>query len=292
MNQPAPVQLVAVLGRGVVPPGTAVASGDDLGLTRGDGCFDALRITNDADGLRVHYRAAHLERLGRSAAQLQISDAPAPTAWNELIDLALAEWNEPGEAILKLVLTRGAESSHSVPLAYLTITAAPDYTPVRRGVTAVTLDRGFRSDAFADAPWLLGGVKTLSYAVNVAARREAAVRGAGEPIWRSSDGYLLEGPTSGLILARDDRLWTTPTAGTGILVSVTVGAVLDAAGKQGVGTGEALFTVDEAIDCDGLWLASAIRGVLPVVELDGHGVRHGPAVTSVLARAAGFPAIG
>ena len=291
MNQPAPVQLVAILGRGVVPPRTAVVTGDDLGLTRGDGCFDALRVTNDADGLRVHHREPHLARLGRSAAALQIADAPDTSAWDELIDDALAQWNEPGEAVLKLVLTRGTESAHSAPLGYLTLTTTPDYSLPRRGVTAVSLDRGYRSDAFADAPGLRGGVKTLSYAVNVAARREALARGVAEPIWRSSDGYLLEGPTSGLIFAHDDRLWTTPTAGTGILASVTVAAIFEQAGRQGVGTGEALFTPAQAIGCTGVWLASAIRGVLPVTELDGRPVRHDPSVTSVLAIAGGFPSI-
>lgn len=288
MNQPAPVQLVAILGRGVAPPETAVVTGDDLGLTRGDGCFDALRVTNDADGLRVHHREAHVARMGRSAALLQITDAPTVGAWNELIDEALAQWQAPGEAVLKLVLTRGAESIRSAPFGYLTITTTPDYSRPRRGVTAISLDRGYRSDAFADAPWLLGGVKTLSYAVNVAARREVLARGVDEPIWRSSDGFLLEGPTSGLIFAHDDRLWTTPVAGTGILASVTVAAILDEAERQGVGTGEALFTPAQALDCSGVWLASAIRGVLPVTELDGRPVRHDAAVTGVLAVAAGF----
>ena len=289
MNQPAPVQLVAVLGRGIVPTGTAVVTADDLGLTRGDGCFDAMRVTNDSAGLRVHHREPHLARLGRSAASLQIADAPSEAEWNQLIDQALAHWLEPGEAILKLVLTRGEESVRTRPFGYLTITAAPDYGRARRGVTAISLDRGHRSDGFTEAPWLLGGVKTLSYAVNVAARREALARGVDDPIWRSSDGYLLEGPTSGLIFAANDRLWTTPTAGTGILASVTVAAILAEAARQGVGTGEALLTPTQAWECDGLWLVSAIRGVLPVIELDGHPVRHDPAVTSVLATAGGFP---
>lgn len=291
MNETAPVQLLAVLGRGVVPADSPLLVADDLGVTRGDGCFDALRVTRDADGPRVHHRAGHLARFARSAARLQITDAPPTQAWDELIDQAVAAWDTPGEAILKLVLTRGRESVHTPPVGYLTITAAPDYSGVRRGVTAATLDRGHRSDAYADAPWLLGGVKTISYAVNVAARREAAARGVDEAIFCSSDGYLLEGPTAGLVFAADDQLWTTPGGGTGVLESVTVAAVFDVARRNGVDTGTALFTPEDARRSDGMWLVSAIRGVLPVVELDGHRLSHDPAVTSVLAVAGGFPAI-
>ena len=291
MNLTAPPQLVAVIGRGVVPAATPVLVGDDLGVTRGDGCFDALRLTRDDEGTRLHHRAAHLARLARSATRLQIADAPTIEQWNHLIDEAVAAWDHEGEAILKLVLTRGRESFPTPPCGYLTITAAPDYSAVRRGVTAVSLDRGYRSDAFADAPWLLGGVKTLSYAGNVAVRREAARRGVDEAVYRSSDGYLLEGPTSGLIFALDDRLWTTPPGSTGILESVTVAAIFAVAERNGVDTGEALFSLADAYGCDGMWLVSAIRGVLPVVELDGRALHHDPAVTSVLSIAGGFPPI-
>lgn len=290
MNQ-TPAQLLAVIGRGVVPAETPLLVADDLGVTRGDGCFDALRVTRDAAGPRVHHRTGHLARFARSASRLQIADAPPVGAWEELIDDAVAAWDHPGEAILKLVLTRGRESFHTRPFGYLTITAAPDYSLPRRGVSAVSLDRGYRSDAFADAPWLLGGVKTLSYAGNVAVRREAAARGVDEAVYRSSDGYLLEGPTSSLVFAIDDRLWTTPTGSTGILDSVTVAAIFGVAERNGVDTGEALFSVADAVGCDGVWLVSAIRGVLPVVQLDGHTLNHDPSVTSVLAVAGGFPPI-
>lgn len=286
-----PAQLLAVLGSGLVPADHAVLLADDLGVTRGDGCFDAMRVTRDGRGVRVHHRDGHLARFARSAARLGLADAPPTAAWGELIDQALSAWEHPGEAVLKLVLTRGRESVPTPPFGYLTLTAAPDYRRPRRGVSAASLDRGHRSDAFAEAPWLLGGVKTLSYAVNVAARREAAARGVDEVIWSSTDGYLLEGPTSGLIFAAEDRLWTTPTGGTGILDSVTVAAVFDVARRNGVDTGEALFTVTDARACDGVWLVSAIRGVLPVTELDGRPLPHDPAVTSVLAVAGGFPPI-
>jgi 4-amino-4-deoxychorismate lyase len=275
------------MGRGVVPRETPLLLADDLGLTRGDGCFDAARVTVVDGRARVDHLDRHLARFARSAAAL-VLPAPDPAAWRPLIAAALAQWQEPGEAVLKLVLTRGPEYVPSAVSALVTITPAPDATRARRGVTGVTLSRGYPSDAFVDAPWLLGGVKTLSYAVNVAAKREAARRGADEVVFTSSDGYLLEGPTAGLLVAADDQLWTTPVAGTGVLQSVTIDVIMDAARADGVGTREALFRSQDLADTDGAWLVSAVRGVLPLVELDGVRLPTNPAITARLAAAAGF----
>ncbi len=280
-------QVVAVLGRGVVPRDTPLLVADDLGLTRGDGCFDACRVTVVDGRARADHLDAHLARFARSATALELP-APDETAWRALIDEALAQWRAPGEAVLKLVLTRGPELAASGPTGLVTITTAADATAARRGVTATTLTRGYPSDAFLDVPWLLGGVKTLSYAVNVAAKREAARRGVDEVIFTSSDGYLLEGPTAGLLVAADDQLWTTPTAGTGVLASVTIEAIFTAARADGVATRHALFRPGDLAATDGAWLVSAVRGVLPVLELDGEPLPHDPRITARLATAAGF----
>lgn len=280
-------QVVAVLGRGVVPRDTPLLVADDLGLTRGDGCFDACRVVVSDAGVRVDHLDRHLARFTRSAAALELP-APEPAAWRALVEEALAAWTRPGEAVLKLVLTRGPEHGGGGATALLTITTAADATRARQGVTATTLDRGFASDGFTSAPWLLGGVKTLSYAVNVAAKREAARRGVDEVVFTSSDGFLLEGPTAGLVVAADDQLWTTPVAGTGVLASVTIDVLMDAARAAGVATHEALFRPGDLPDTDGAWLVSAVRGVLPIVELDGVRLPTSPETTARLAQAAGF----
>ena len=52
-------QLVAVLGRGIVATAEPIATGDDLGLTRGDGCFDAMRLVRkELDGRRSPTRSS------------------------------------------------------------------------------------------------------------------------------------------------------------------------------------------------------------------------------------------
>src|SRR5690625_7099343 len=70
----------------------------------------------------------------------------------------------------------------------------------------VTLDRGLASTVVDTSPWLLPGAKTLSYAVNMAATREAVRRGAEDVLFVSTDGYALEGPTSTLLVRHGDVL--------------------------------------------------------------------------------------
>ena len=82
-----------------------------------------------------------------------------------------------------------------------------------RGIRVVTLDRGLDSGAAARAPWLLLGAKTLSYAVNMAAIREAKRRGADDAIFVSSDGIVFEAPTASLILRIGDRFVTPEPSG-------------------------------------------------------------------------------
>lgn len=276
--------VVAVLGRGVVDADEPVVTADDLGLTRGDGCFDSARVLTDAAGTgRVVDLDEHLARLASSAEALAIV-SPSREQWHGLVAEALAAWSTPGEAVLKLVLTRGREWREAGPTAIVTITHrgpssstgthAPTSSavPAARTITAVTLSRGHPSDAFADAPWLLGGTKTLSYVVNVAAAREARRRGADDVIFTTTDGFALDGPTSGLLVARDGAFLSTPTAGTGILESITVATIFEAARADGFATRYELIPVDDLYGADGLWLVSSGRGPVLVTSLDGRSL--------------------
>lgn len=282
--------VVAVLGRGVVDSDEPVVTADDLGLTRGDGCFDSLRVFTDESGRATAVDLEeHLDRLDRSAEAMDI-DNPSHARWAELVEDALDAWSTPGEAVLKLVLTRGREWRGTGPTAFATIShrgpALPAGAP--RPITAVTLTKGHPSDAFADAPWLLGGVKSLAYVVNVAAVREARRRGADDVIFTTTDGYALDGPTSGLLVARDGTLLSTPTGATGILDSVTVEAIFEAARADGVETRYELVPIADLYSADGLWLVSSGRGPALVTALDGRSLRADPDLARRIARYSDF----
>jgi 4-amino-4-deoxychorismate lyase len=245
-----------------------VVRADDAGLTRGDGCFEGCRLRIGPDGVAsVDNLDAHLARMGRSAAALGIAfDGPA---WRSLIAEAAAAWTHPGEAAVKLLLTRGPIGAR--PTGLVAIGALPaDYPRLRReGLRVVTLTRGTTSDAFEGAPWLLGGVKSLSYAINMAAQREAARRGADDALFVSADGTVLESPTGSVVWSVGRTLHTPPPGATGILAGTTQQLLFARAASAGWQTNETLAAVDDLHAADVVWLIGSVRGPVDIVELDG-----------------------
>ena len=85
------------------------------------------------------------------------------------------------------------------------------------------------------------GAKTLSYAVNMAALRHARKQGADDVIFLSSDGRVLEGPTSTVLLAHVEesgdgttvKRLITPQLDSGILPGTSQGALFHAAKAAG-----------------------------------------------------------
>jgi 4-amino-4-deoxychorismate lyase len=274
--------VVAVLGRGVVDPAAPVIRPDDPGLTRGDGCFEGCRLVDGA----IDKLDAHLARMARSAAALEI--AFDPDEWRPLVAAAVTEWGDGGEAAVKLLLTRGAPGDR--PHGFVAIGPLPaDYPRQRReGLRVCTLDRGYPADAFADAPWLLGGVKLLSYGVNMAAQREAARRGLDEAVFVSSDGFVLEAPTGTVVWAVGRTLHTTPRGATGILGGTTQDRLFARARDAGWQTCDTLARVDDLHAADVVWIVSSVRGPVDVVELDGVARPRVPEVDTEVRRLAGF----
>jgi 4-amino-4-deoxychorismate lyase len=274
--------VVAVLGVGLVEISSPIIRIDDAGLTRGDGCFEGCRLR---DGV-IDKLDAHLARMTRSAASLEI--AFDVDAWRDLIAVAVAAWTNPGEAAVKLLLTRGPVEAE--PNGYVAIGPLPaDYPRLRRdGLKVITLSRGTTSDAFTDAPWLLGGVKSLSYAVNMAAQREAARRGADDVLFVSSDGVALEAPTSSVVWWDGETLHTTPTGSTGILAGTTQRLLFERAAAAGWRTADTLAGVDDLHAAEVIWLVGSVRGPVDVVELDGKPRARVPEVDAQIRALAGF----
>jgi 4-amino-4-deoxychorismate lyase len=235
----------------------------DLGVSRGDGIFETISVGNG----RLQALDHHLRRFLRSAATL---DLPVPDldAWRSAIVAAVDALDPSDEAWVKIVMTRGVEGDGR-PSGWVYATQSADFTRVRtEGVSVVLLDRGYRHDVEQTSPWLLQGAKSLSYAVNRSVLREAARRGADDVIFVSSDGYVLEGPTSTVVYRRDGAIYS-PGTGLGILDGTTQANVFHYAESRGLTTGFELVTPDGLLAADAVWLVSSVRLAAPVRAIDG-----------------------
>jgi 4-amino-4-deoxychorismate lyase len=274
--------LVGVLGVGLVDPDAPLLRADDLGVVRGDGCFETVRIRPDGGPEDLDL---HLDRLARSAAALQLP-VTDPLEWRRLVAALLGAWTGPGEGVLRLIVTRGRVEG-GPPTAYALLSPIGDRQLAERrdGVTAITLSRGLTADATVEAPWLLGGVKAISYALNMAALRYARSTGADEVIFTSVDGQLLEAPTATVVWLAGGVLRTPPPVPLGTLDGVTVRHLF--ADGAGFGTEVQRGTVDDLHAADGVWLLSSVRIAAAVAALDGKPLASDPELTARILRAAG-----
>jgi 4-amino-4-deoxychorismate lyase len=258
-------RVLALLGVGVVPADTPVLRADDLGVLRGDGVFETMHVRNGEPWVLD----AHLDRMSRSAALLALP-LPPRADLVELAAQACAAWPAEVEGALRLVCTRGPEDGGPVT-AYATVAPISPVTVAARhnGVVVATATLGVPAEVRPDAPWLLGGAKTLSYAVNMATLRWAAGQGIDDVLWVSVDGYALEAPTSTLVWLADGVLSTVPARATGILAGTTAAYLLEHAGDLGMRAEQRLVRPAELHSADGVWLASSVRGLAEVRTLDG-----------------------
>ncbi|WP_170324002.1 aminotransferase class IV [Cryptosporangium phraense] len=255
---------LAVLGRGVLPVDTPIARADDAGLTRGDGMFETIHVRYGTPWQLDE----HLARMEGSARILGI-DLPPAAALAELVDQVLTDAHDDEEVAVKVVCTRGPEGADEPTVFATMFDVSPAQRAGRRdGIAVVSVTLGVSADVRAGAPWLLGGAKTLSYAVNMAALRHAAAAGADDALLVSSEGSVLEAPTATVVWAAGGALCTVPVD-TGILAGTTVNYLLDRAGELGLSADRRRIQLDDLYAADEAWLCSSVRGAARIVQLDG-----------------------
>jgi 4-amino-4-deoxychorismate lyase len=257
-------------------PSAPLLHADDLAAVRGDGIFESLLVR----GGRPCLLEAHLSRLTQSA---RMTDLPAPELprWRAAVSAGVERWNlDGGEGVLRLVYSRGREGG-SPPTAYATIGALPArVAEVRRsGLAALTLARGLPANGSADMPWLLAGAKTLSYAVNMAALRHAERNGAGDVVFVGSDGLILEGPRSTVVIATESEAGAgpltllTPPPWFPILRGTTQQALFEVARSKGYDCDYRALRPADLFAAQGVWLVSSITLAARVHTLDGKPLR-------------------
>ena len=267
-----PEVVVVTLDGRVAESGWPVLRPDDPIFLRGDGVFETVLVRAG----RPCLLDAHLGRLAGSAA---IAGLPAPSVTDVRVaaSVAIERWTGPGDAVLRLVYGRARRGGVT---GFATCSALPARVlgARRDGVSAVTLDRG----PAADAPWSLGGAKSLSYAIYAAALREAARRGADDALLVNADGFVLEGPRSSVVVVDGEGTLVTPQAAS-ILPGTTVQALFDLARIRGHACESRPLRVADVLVAQGVWLLSSLVLAARVHTLDGQPLRASTGITDVAA---------
>jgi 4-amino-4-deoxychorismate lyase len=250
---------VAVAGRGLVDPAEPVFDAGDEALLRGRAAFETTRIYAG----RPFRLADHVQRLAASASSLGL---PAPD---------LDECTRLAESAVAEVGTRDAGLRLYWTGATLVATVAEIPASIEemreRGIRLVSLELGVALDR---PGWLLPGVKSTSYAVNMAAEAEAQRRGADDAVFLAEGGIVLEAPVSNVWWRSGETLFT-PSLDVGVLAGVTRATLFELAPESGYSVSEGTFGVDGLRAADEAFTSSSIREVLPIVELDGRPIGDG-----------------
>ena len=241
----------------------------ELSTQRGDGIFETIAVV---DG-HVQEAEAHLARLVRSAeiCELPVPNVAAVACGDRLRARAGPRGGRAGHEARAQPRRRARPGADRVAERQRGLRLRP--TRARNGIRVVTLDRGYDRGVAERAPWLLLGAKTLSYAVNMAALREAHRRGADDTIFVTSDGYVMEGPTS-CVIARIDDVFVTPRPSGSILHGTTQISLFEHLAASRLPRRRARHHRRRAAERGCRWLVSSVRLAAPIIELDGVAFAH------------------
>jgi len=272
---------LAVGGRGLVDPDEPVLHVDDEAFLRSRAAFETTRVYAG----RPFKLEEHLSRLAGSAARVEVGSIDQDEL-ARLARLALEAAAAP-ESVLRLFVTPGRNGAGR-PTQVAMVSSLPEgLDELRdRGIGLVSIPLGLDPALRASSPWLLGGVKSTSYAVNMAAEAEAKRRGADDAVFLAAEDVVLEGPVTNIWWRLDDVLYT-PALELGILAGVTRATLMEEAATAGYEVREGAFPLSHLAAADEAFTSSSIREVMPVVELDGRRLgagEPGPAAADLQGR--------
>ena len=255
-------------------PEAAVISVFDRGFLFGDSVYETIALLDR----RLIFLPEHLDRLERSAGRIYMDLPPRPQVEQAIRETIAAA--EEKDARVRVMVTRGVGSVDIDPASAISPRlivivqplGAPTAGMLKSGVS-VAVVKVSRGEATGVNP----AVKSGNYLGSVLAIAEARRRlpGVNEAILCSSSGSVAEGATSNVFAVEHGEL-ETPALEVGILDGVTRGKVLDLARVAGIVARELPFLAPESLrKADEVFLTSAVRGILPVVAVDGVQVGNG-----------------
>lgn len=237
----------------------------DRGLLYGDGLFETIRFHH---GVAPLWRR-HMQRL-RDGCECLGLEPPDP---GRLADESVHVLDGRSEGVVRITLTRGVgERGYAPP-------ACPAATRI---VSAHPLPA-------LDPDWYRHGIRVRSCGLRLAVQpRLAGVKHLNrlEQVLARAE-WTDPGIVEGLLFDRDGQLVSATAANVfGVLEGVPVTPTIDTCGVAGVMRAELLEVFpqcsvgrvpqEQMARLEEMFVTSAVRGIVPVCEIDGHDVPVGP----------------
>ena len=255
----------AFLNGHYVPIDEARISPLDRGFLFGDAIYEVIPLYNGNPFLLD----AHLKRMERSLEALKIEPPMTQGEWTDVVN-ALSTLNGGGDLAIYLQVSRGTGTGrdHVIPEGLQpTVFAMASELPRRDyslGISAITLP---------DNRWGRCDIKATALLANVLTLHTAREADATEAIllW---DGEVTEGSTSSVIIVEAGRLYRRPN-GNEILPGTTTEFIVELARQEGIDCFDEPISEERLRGSDEIWLTAAMKGLAPVVRLDGDPVGAG-----------------
>ena len=210
----------------------AVVSVFDHGFLFGEGVYEVMRTYRQ----RPFLYEPHMRRLRASADRIAL---PLPTTDAEIRDritATIAAAQLPGEAYIRLLVTRGVGEigydPANCPAPTIVVIVKPHVELPRAAYdegVKIALVSVLRNHPESVNPL----IKSNNLLNNALAMQEALKRGAAEALMKNHRGELAECAMSNIFLVKDGAVRTPPTTA-GLLAGVTRAFVLDLAAKTGI----------------------------------------------------------
>jgi D-alanine transaminase len=252
---------VAFINGAFVPLAEAKISIEDRGFQFGDGVYEVIRTYKG----RPFSLDAHLARLDRSAAALELTQPYSRAEWTHHILEGIKRAAYP-EAKIYIQVTRGvaprdhAYSDDTTPTVVMTVR---ELHPLDRSVQATGVD----AMTTEDIRWGRCDIKSVNLLANVLARQQVKQARVFEAIL-VNEGLVTEGAVSNVMVVQGGTVVTAPE-GPRILSGVTRAVVLNLALSKGLPTQERFVSQADLYQADEVFLTGTTVEVLAVIRIDG-----------------------
>ncbi len=255
----------------------------DHGFLYGEGVYETLRTYSREPFLFDR----HMRRLRKSAAMIRLSVPLADADMLSRIRQTMAKAGDPGEAYIRILLTRGIGELTYDPAACPTPSVVIIVKPYE-GPASDLVEQGARIclvSVMRNHPASVNPlIKSNNLLNNALGMQEALARGCAEGLMRNYRGELAECTQSNIfIVCRGAAL--TPPLEAGLLAGITREFLFELGPELGIPVRERVLREEDLYRADETFITSTTRELLPIVQVEDRPIgtgRPGPITRKLL----------